>query len=44
MICPKCLSRDMIRFGKYDKRQKWHCLKCGYTTVSPRQRMPKGKK
>ena len=43
MICPKCLSRELIRFGVYYNRQKWHCLKCGYTTVSPRQRMPKKK-
>ena len=41
MICPKCFSRDMIKFGKYGERQKWHCLKCGYTTAKPRQRMPK---
>jgi len=43
MICPKCLTRGMIRFGLYGNQQKWRCLKCGYTTVHPRQRMPKKK-
>ena len=43
-VCPMCYSRDMIKFGKYGKQQKWHCMSCGYTTVSPRQRRPKKKK
>lgn len=43
-VCPKCYSRDMIRFGMYGNKQKWHCMSCGYTTISPRQRRPKKKK
>lgn len=43
-VCPKCYSRDMIRWGKYGRLQKWHCQTCGYTTVNPRQRKPKGSK
>lgn len=43
-ICPECLSRDLVKFGKYDKQQRWHCRKCGYTTLYPRYRMPKRKK
>ncbi|MBN1691053.1 MAG: hypothetical protein JW901_08530 [Dehalococcoidia bacterium] len=31
----------MIKFGKYDRQQRWRCMKCGYTTISPRFRMPK---
>lgn len=41
-VCPKCYSREMIKFGKYKRRQKWHCLKCHYTTTKPRQRKPSG--
>lgn len=41
-VCPKCYSREMIKFGKYGRKQKWHCLRCGYTTTRPRQRRPKG--
>jgi transposase-like protein len=40
-ICPKCLSRDLIRHGTYDNKQRWHCLHCRHTTTSPRLRMPK---
>lgn len=43
-VCPSCYSRELIKFGKYDHKQKWHCLKCGYTTTSPRQRIPKKEK
>lgn len=43
-VCPKCYSGEMIRFGKYEGQQKWHCLACGYTTVKPRKRRPKKKK
>ncbi len=40
-VCPKCYSREMIKFGKYGRLQKWHCQNCDYTTVKPRQRRPK---
>jgi len=40
-ICPECLNREMVKFGKYDRQQRWRCTKCGYTTVYPRYRMPK---
>jgi len=40
-ICPECLSRNMVKFGKYGHQQKWQCKRCGYTTIYPRQRMPK---
>lgn len=43
-VCPKCYSRKVITFGKYGNKQKWRCLKCGYTTIHPRQRVPKGYK
>ena len=41
-VCPKGYSRDMVKFGRYGNYQKWHCNNCGYTTVKPRQRRPKG--
>jgi transposase-like protein len=40
-VCPKCFSRDVIKFGKYYDQQRWRCMKCGFTTISPRLRMPK---
>ena len=40
MICPDCLSRNLIKFGKYNNQQKWHCESCGLTTIYPRKRMP----
>ncbi len=43
-ICPECLNREMVKFGKYGKQQRWQCTKCGYTTVYPRYRMPKQRK
>ena len=39
-ICPECLSRDMVRWGIYNRHQKWHCNKCGLTTIRPLTRMP----
>jgi len=39
-ICPECLSREMVRFGTYQDKQRWRCKKCGLTTMYPRQRMP----
>jgi len=45
-ICPNpdCLSRDLVRFGTYDGRQRWRCKECGTTTLYPRYRMPKKKR
>jgi len=43
-VCPNCFSPELIKFGKYDHKQKWYCLRCRDTTISPRQRMPKKKK
>jgi transposase-like protein len=40
MICPDCLSWNLIKFGKYNNHQKWHCEDCGLTTIYPRKRMP----
>ena len=40
MICPDCLSRNLIKFGKYNNQQKYHCEDCGLTTIYPRKRMP----
>jgi len=42
-VCPKCFTRGMIKFGSYGSHQRWRCSHCGYTTISPRQRVPKGK-
>ena len=39
-ICQECLSRDLIKFGKYNNQQKWHCLNCGLTSISVLKRMP----
>ena len=39
-ICSECLSRDLIRFGKYNSQQRWHCLSCGLTSISVLKRMP----
>lgn len=39
-VCPECLSRDMVKFGKYSHQQKWHCNHCGLTTIRPFLRMP----
>jgi Zn ribbon nucleic-acid-binding protein len=39
-ICQECLSRDLIRFGKYNSQQRWHCLNCGLTSISALKRMP----
>ncbi len=41
-VCPFCYSREMIRHGKYKRKQRWLCLKCKRTTLKPRQRVPKG--
>ena len=41
-VCPYCYSREMIKHGKYKRRQRWLCLKCKHTTLNPRQRVPKG--
>lgn len=41
-VCPHCYSREMIRHGKYKRKQRWLCLKCKRTTLQPRQRVPKG--
>ena len=40
-ICQECLSRDLIKFGKYNNQQKWHCLNCGLTSIIVRKRMPR---
>jgi Zn ribbon nucleic-acid-binding protein len=39
-ICSECLSRDLVKFGKYNNQQRWHCLKCGLTSIYVRKRMP----
>ncbi len=39
-VCSECLSRDMVRFGRYNNQQKWHCNNCGLTTIRPLTRMP----
>jgi len=39
-ICPECHSRDLVRFGKYRGKQKWHCWDCGLTTIYVLRRMP----
>jgi len=38
-ICPECHSRDLVRFGKYEDKQKWHCWSCGLTTIHVLHRM-----
>ncbi len=43
-ICPECLSRDMVKFGKYEEQQRWRCKKCRLTTLYPRYRMPAKRK
>lgn len=43
-VCPDCLSRKMIRYGKFDNQQRWHCKKCNLTTIYPRLRRPRKKK
>lgn len=40
-ICQDCLSRNLIKFGKYNSQQKWHCINCGLTSIYVRKRMPK---
>jgi len=39
-ICPECYSRDLVKFGKYRGKQKWHCWNCGLTTIYVLRRMP----
>ena len=39
-ICSECLSRDLVRFGKYNNQQRWHCKECGLTSLYVRKRMP----
>jgi transposase-like protein len=43
-ICPECLSKDMVKFGKYEGQQRWNCKHCGLTTMYPRFRMPAQRK
>lgn len=42
-VCPECYSRDLVRFGKYQGKQKWHCWNCGLTTIHVLRRMPSNK-
>ena len=39
-ICSECLSRDLVKFCKFNNQQKWHCLNCGLTSIYVRKRMP----
>lgn len=41
-VCPNCYRRELVKFGKYDSRQRWHCQFCWQTTLYPRMRIPKG--
>jgi transposase-like protein len=42
-VCRNCYSRDLIKFGKYNNLQKWHCENCGLTSVYVMQRKLKTK-
>jgi transposase-like protein len=42
-ICPECYSRDLVKFGTYHNKQKWHCWSCGLTTIHVLRRMPSSK-
>ena len=42
-VCPYCFTREMIKHGIYNNRQRWYCMKCKRTTTAPRLRTPKQK-
>ena len=33
--CPECQSVDLVKFGRYNDSQKYHCNDCGLTTIYP---------
>ena len=39
-FCNECYSRDLVRYGEYDGKQKWHCNNCGLTSIFIRLRKP----
>lgn len=34
-ICPKCDGVGMVKFGKFNGKQKYRCDKCKYVTCYP---------
>jgi transposase-like protein len=37
-VCDDCGSRNLVKYGKYDNKQKWHCCDCGLTSIYARAR------
>ena len=40
-VCPHCYSRELVKYGWYDCRQRYLCLACKKTMTFARQRKPR---
>jgi transposase-like protein len=39
-VCSRCFSRNLVKFGFYKGKQKWHCLDCEIISIYVRKRIP----